>query len=600
MYQALYRKYRPQTFAEVVGQQHISRTLAGEVDSGRTAHAYLFNGSRGTGKTTCARILAKAVNCESPVAGDPCNACGTCRGIDAGTVLDIVELDAASNTSVDDMRELIDGAVYSPISAKRRVYIIDEFHMLSKNAFNALLKTLEEPPEHLTFVLATTEIHKVPATVISRCQRFDFKRIMPTDILGRLNFIAANEGFALDEDAGYLIARIADGSLRDAVILLDLCSLDKKRITLADVRQTAGLADKSYLYRLSAAMKEGDTAAALDLIAGIYRDSCDMELLCVELIDHFRNLLVAKTVRQAADVIVCPPAELEEIKALAARFTLRQLFFALDTLEETLGKLRKGLTRRVELEMAVLRLSRAFGPQTDGEAAGKPDAEEPRPAAAARAPGPAPAGKRTESPAPAAEPVQDAPTDPAAQEPEAPAAQEVPCVKAGGEPPAGEAETEAPDQGPAVPEEPAPEASEPAGSEPAPEPAQGAAEPTGAVSPGAAAAERPEASPPEDCPSEEGEPFDGWDAVLADLQTACPALTGFLAGSTARLDGRVLTVAARNKLAPGMCVKENCRPALAASVAKAAGAPLKVVVKFSDAPPPKKAGIDGFLKEFNI
>jgi len=593
VYQALYRKYRPQTFAEVVGQPHISRTLAGEVDSGRTAHAYLFNGSRGTGKTTCARILAKAINCESPVAGDPCNECGTCRGIDAGTVLDIVELDAASNTSVDDMRELIDGAVYSPISAKRRVYIIDEFHMLSKNAFNALLKTLEEPPDHLTFVLATTEIHKVPATVISRCQRFDFKRIMPADILGRLSFIASREGFALDEDAGTLIARIADGSLRDAVSLLDLCSLDKQRITLADVRRTAGLADKSYLFRLSERIKEGDTAAALGLIADIYRDSCDMELLCVELIEHFRNILIAKTVRQAADIIVCPPAELEEIKALAAFFTLQQLFFALDTLEETLGKLRKGLTRRVELEMAVLRLCRAFGPQANGETAAQPSLPDPPPITQEPV-------RQTVTP-PAAEPVEA--SGPPAGLPDPPA-NETPLREPQAAEPIEAAASPDPADDPAPPAEPLRDS--PAVMEqPEPDPTQG--EPQSA--PGQSAQEAPAADspqkedtqPPEDdCPPEDGVPFTEWGAVLAELQTSCPLLTGFLSGSTACLNGRVLTVTARNKMAPGMCEKENCRPALAASVAKAAGEDLKVVVKFSDTPPPKTPELNGFLKEFEL
>jgi len=563
LYQALYRKYRPKTFAEVVGQQHISRTLAGEVDSGRTAHAYLFNGSRGTGKTSCARILAKAINCESPVAGDPCNECGTCRGIDAGTVLDIVELDAASNTSVDDMRELIDSAVYSPISAKRRVYIIDEFHMLSKNAFNALLKTLEEPPDHLTFVLATTEIHKVPATVISRCQRFDFKRIMPADILGRLNFIASREGFALDEDAGYLIARIADGSMRDAVSLLDLCSLDKKLITLADVRQTAGLADKSYLYRLSKSMKEGDTAAALGFIAEIYRDSCDMELLCVELIEHLRNILIAKTVPQAADVIVCPPAELEEIKDLAAFFSAEQLFFALDTMEETLGKLRKGLTRRVELEMAVLRLCRAFGPQQNG--------------AAAETAGPveAPAQARSDdSPAP----ERDA-GEAAAAQAEAPETPTMPV-----------------DESPAPGDEPAAPVDESVPEEDLPQP-EAVFEDAPSHSEPPCEDEQSGASPEENRPLEDGALFAAWGEVLADLRTSCPLLTGFLSGSSACLNGRVLTVTARYKMAPEMCEKDNCRPALAASVAKAAGEALKVVVLYSEAAAPPK--VNAFLKELN-
>lgn len=224
MYQALYRKWRPKTFADVVGQEHITETLQRQVAEGRLSHAYLFTGTRGTGKTTCAKILARAVNCEHPENGNPCNRCPSCLGIESGRLLDVVELDAASNNGVDSVRALRDEAIYSPAQVKKRVYIVDEVHMLSTPAFNALLKILEEPPEHLMFILATTELHKVPATILSRCQRFSFRRIQPKDIVGRLNYIAGQENIDLKEDGAALLARLSDGALRDALSLLDQCA----------------------------------------------------------------------------------------------------------------------------------------------------------------------------------------------------------------------------------------------------------------------------------------------------------------------------------------------------------------------------------------
>lgn len=251
MYRVLYRKWRPQTFEEVYGQPHITATLKNELVSGRVAHAYLFTGSRGTGKTTCAKILSKAVNCLSPHDGDPCNECEICRGIDNGSVLDVIEIDAASNNGVDNIRDLRDEANFTPVKAKYRVYIIDEVHMLSTGAFNALLKILEEPPEHVIFILATTEVHKLPATILSRCQRFDFKRITPEDICARLQYVAEHENITLDEDAAALIAKVADGALRDALSLLDRCCAVDEHITSEVVTKSAGLAGRDYLMRLS-------------------------------------------------------------------------------------------------------------------------------------------------------------------------------------------------------------------------------------------------------------------------------------------------------------------------------------------------------------
>ena len=242
MYQALYRKWRPKSFADVIGQEHITATLQKQVADGRLSHAYLFTGTRGTGKTTCAKILAKAVNCENPENGNPCNKCPSCLGIDSGAFLDVTELDAASNNGVDHVRALRDEAIYSPAQVKRRVYIIDEVHMLSISAFNALLKILEEPPEHLMFILATTELHKVPATILSRCQRFSFRRILPRDIAARMEYVAAEEGIDLRRDGAELLSRLADGALRDALSLLDQCAVGGGTVDSERVLDTLGLA----------------------------------------------------------------------------------------------------------------------------------------------------------------------------------------------------------------------------------------------------------------------------------------------------------------------------------------------------------------------
>lgn len=297
MYRVLYRKWRPQTFEEVYGQPHITATLKNELVSGRVAHAYLFTGSRGTGKTTCAKILSKAVNCLSPHDGDPCNECEICRGIDNGSVLDVIEIDAASNNGVDNIRDLRDEANFTPVKAKYRVYIIDEVHMLSTGAFNALLKILEEPPEHVIFILATTEVHKLPATILSRCQRFDFKRITPEDICARLQYVAKHENITLDEDAAALIAKVADGALRDALSLLDRCCAVDEHITSEVVTKSAGLAGRDYLMRLSECIIKKDCASALGIINELHMNSCDMERLCSEFMFHLRDLMIVKTVK---------------------------------------------------------------------------------------------------------------------------------------------------------------------------------------------------------------------------------------------------------------------------------------------------------------
>ena len=293
MYRALYRKWRPQRFEDVVGQRAIVAALKNQVAAGRVGHAYLFTGVRGTGKTTCAKIFAKAVNCLHPTNGDPCCSCPVCRGIDDGSILDVVEMDAASNNGVDDIRDLRDETAYTPSTCSYKVYIIDEVHMLSTAAFNALLKTLEEPPAHVIFILATTEIQKVPATIRSRCQRYDFTRISPEDIAGRVAQVAAAEQLSLTEGAAGLIARLADGALRDALSILDTCAGVTDKIDEAAVRRMAGVTDRSYLFRMSDAIAAQDAPAALAELAALRQQSVDVKRLTEELIAHYRSLMLA-------------------------------------------------------------------------------------------------------------------------------------------------------------------------------------------------------------------------------------------------------------------------------------------------------------------
>lgn len=355
MYQVLYRKWRPRTFADVIGQEHITTTLSRELMAGRIAHAYLFTGSRGTGKTTCAKILAKAVNCLDPQNGNPCNLCSNCEGIDNGTILDVLEIDAASNNGVDNIRDIRDETLYTPSVGKYRVYIIDEVHMLSINAFNALLKTLEEPPPHVIFILATTELHKLPATILSRCQRFDFRRINASEIANRLVYIAEQEGVKLHNSAALLIAKLSDGAMRDALSMLDQC-MGNKDITEEVVINAAGLAGKDYLFSLADAIRASDTGNAIDLIEKIHKASKDMARLCEELISFYRNLMIIKTVKNYTDLIVASNEELGMLKDEASRHTLSEILYAIDIFAETAERMQKSGNRRVSMEMAVIRL----------------------------------------------------------------------------------------------------------------------------------------------------------------------------------------------------------------------------------------------------
>lgn len=356
MYRVLYRKYRPKFFADVVGQPQVTQTLKNELKADRISHAYLFTGSRGTGKTTCSKILAKAVNCLNPHDGDPCGECEICRGIDDGSIMDVVEIDAASNNGVEDIRLLREEANFTPAKAKYRVYIIDEVHMLSIGAFNALLKTLEEPPPHVIFILATTEVHKLPATIMSRCQRFDFHRISSDDIADRLDFVCKNEKAEIDRQAALLIAGIADGALRDALSLLDQCIGCSEHITEDIVRKTAGLADKSHLLAITDAIMKHNSADAINIIDELHKSSKDMARLCEELTEHFRSLMLIKTMKNPRDVIVMSETDFEKTSAQALAIPLSDIVNAIDVLQTTFEKMMRGANRRIEMEMTVVRL----------------------------------------------------------------------------------------------------------------------------------------------------------------------------------------------------------------------------------------------------
>lgn len=319
MYQALYRKWRPKTFADVVGQEHITETLQRQVAEGRLSHAYLFTGTRGTGKTTCAKILARAVNCEHPENGNPCNRCPSCLGIESGRLLDVVELDAASNNGVDSVRALRDEAIYSPAQVKKRVYIVDEVHMLSTPAFNALLKILEEPPEHLMFILATTELHKVPATILSRCQRFSFRRIQPKDIVGRLNYIAGQENIDLKEDGAALLARLSDGALRDALSLLDQCAAAGGAIDANAVLDAVGLAGNVQTAQLMSLILTRDARGALELLGKLYDGGKDVGAVLGELSTLSRELLISATAGEGGESLLSGAYDAATLRNLRAR-----------------------------------------------------------------------------------------------------------------------------------------------------------------------------------------------------------------------------------------------------------------------------------------
>lgn len=368
MYQALYRKYRPKNFDEVVGQEHITATLKQEIASGRIGHAYLFTGSRGTGKTSCSKIIAKAVNCPNQHDGNPCGVCDICKGIDDGSVLDVTEIDAASNNGVDNIRQLREEANFTPAQVNYRVYIIDETHMLSVGAFNALLKIMEEPPEHVIFILATTEVHKIPATILSRCQRFDFRRISPSVIAARVRWVCEQEGIQIDPEAADLIASLAEGGMRDALSLLDVCRSNARsgeqdssasraeKITLEHVRQSAGLAVSDSLFAVADAVLRRDVPAVLQEIDRMFENSIDFEKMCVQLIAHYRGLMMAKAVKNPQEFVSGLPQDAQRLSAQAAGYPMGQILYSLTVLQDALSRMGRTAQTRVELEMAAIKL----------------------------------------------------------------------------------------------------------------------------------------------------------------------------------------------------------------------------------------------------
>ncbi len=357
MYRVLYRKWRPAVFTDVSGQEHITSTLQNEVSSGRLNHAYLFTGSRGTGKTTCAKILAKAVNCLNPQNGNPCGECEICKGIDDGSILDIVEMDAASNRKIDDIRQIIDEVQFKPAKCKYRVYIVDEVHMLTTEAFNALLKTLEEPPEHVIFILATTEVHKLPQTIRSRCQRFDFHRIPPRAIADRVEYVVSQENAEIIESAALMLASVADGALRDALSLLDSCLAVSSHIDEEVVRNAAGLVSKTYLFELAAAIINKNPTKSLEIIDRLYSESKDMARLCDELVEHFRALMLIKTIKNPRDILIMSDDEFEQAVTQSDYLSLADIVFYMDVLSRAYQRMGKGTGDRTEIEMALVKLS---------------------------------------------------------------------------------------------------------------------------------------------------------------------------------------------------------------------------------------------------
>ena len=455
MYQALYRKWRPRTFDDVVGQEHITVTLKRQVGAGRLSHAYLFTGTRGTGKTTCAKILARAVNCQNPQDGNPCNACPACLGIENGSILDVLELDAASNNGVDQVRALRDEAVYTPAAVRMRVYIVDEVHMLSTPAFNALLKILEEPPPHLLFILATTELHKVPATIKSRCQQFSFKRILPMQIAQRLAYVAEQERIPLTQEGAALLARLADGGLRDALSLLDQCAGGKAEVDEQAILDTLGLAGNVETAALMGQLAVRDTAGALDTLGRLYANGKDVGSVLGELSSLARDLLLRKTAPQGCGALMAGGYDEATLRKLGEQLSAPRLLQMLTQLQTAAAGLARSANRRTDAELCLIRLSdEGLDESFAGLSARIARLEERLAQGIPAAP----------APVPKAEPVKAAP-----QTKKAPPADDLPPWEEEGPPIPDEAPPEEPDY---VFDEPAPPPQRPEPPRPAPAPAK--------------------------------------------------------------------------------------------------------------------------------
>ena len=544
MYRALYRKWRPQRFEDVVAQRGIVTALRNQVASGRVGHAYLFTGVRGTGKTTCAKIFAKAVNCLHPKDGDPCGECEICKGIDNGSILDVVEMDAASNNGVDDIRDLRDETAYTPSACHYKVYIIDEVHMLSTAAFNALLKTLEEPPAHVIFILATTEIQKVPATILSRCQRYDFTRIGPEDIAQRVEYIAGQEGLELTTDGAELISRLADGAMRDALSILDTCAGVTAKIDADVVRRMAGVTDRSYLFRISDALEAQDGAAALAQLAALRQQSVDVKRLTEELIAHYRALMLAALPGGQSLLSGVSPEEEAQYLEKGPQLGQREAVRAIRTLGNALEHMTRGSDQRIELELALFTLSEP--PQTAPAAAVSVHAAAPaapvvRPFVSAPAqPAPQPFVSAPVTPPPA---VQEPLSAPAAEPTSAPEEPAVSPVSVPEEPTPAPAEEELPpppDEPPVAESAPLPW-DEPAAPVTAPLPEETPAEASAPTAPAPEYTADPAFSRPRKVAAEGINPFEQWSEVVKLLQEKDPMLHSYLRKSKAYFDGtRVL------------------------------------------------------------
>lgn len=544
MYRALYRKWRPQRFEDVVAQRGIVTALRNQVASGRVGHAYLFTGVRGTGKTTCAKIFAKAVNCLHPKDGDPCGECEICKGIDNGSILDVVEMDAASNNGVDDIRDLRDETAYTPSACHYKVYIIDEVHMLSTAAFNALLKTLEEPPAHVIFILATTEIQKVPATILSRCQRYDFTRIGPEDIAQRVEYIAGQEGLELTTDGAELISRLADGAMRDALSILDTCAGVTAKIDTDVVRRMAGVTDRSYLFRISDALEAQDGAAALAQLAALRQQSVDVKRLTEELIAHYRALMLAALPGGQSLLSGVSPEEealyLEKGPQLGQREAVR----AIRTLGNALEHMTRGSDQRIELELALFTLSEP--PQTAPAAAVSVQAAAPaapvvRPFVSAPAqPAPQPFVSAPVTPPPAVQEPLPAPAAEPTSTPEEPAVSPASVPEEPAPAPAEEELPPPPDEPPVAESAPLPW-DEPAAPVTAPLPEETPAEASAPTAPAPEYTADPAFSRPRKVAAEGINPFEQWSEVVKLLQEKDPMLHSYLRKSKAYFDGtRVL------------------------------------------------------------
>ena len=561
MYRALYRKWRPQRFEDVVGQRAIVTALKNQITAGRVGHAYLFTGVRGTGKTTCAKIFAKAVNCLHPVNGDPCGECEICKGIDNGSLLDVVEMDAASNNGVDDIRDLRDETAYTPSACQYKVYIIDEVHMLSTAAFNALLKTLEEPPAHVIFILATTEIQKVPATILSRCQRYDFTRIGPEDIARRVEYIAGEEKLELTSDGAELIARLADGALRDALSILDTCAGVTAKIDADVVRRMAGVTDRSYLFHISDALEAQDAAAALAQLAQLRQQSVDVKRLTEELIAHYRALMLAALPGGQALLSGVSPEEEALYLQKGPEMGQREAIRAIRTLGTALEHMTRGSDQRIELELALFSLS------------------EPPQQMQAVTVQPAPAATAPQTPAAGAEPapaVQQTSPQPAAPEAPSAPAEELPPMP--DEPPVQQSDAALPWDEPA-PQAPPPEEPEPVAQPEQPAPAEPAQPVSAAEEPPAPVQEHP-ADPvltkPRSVAQQGTNPFPYWGQIVQKLEGIDPMLYMYLRKSKAYFDGTRVLIDGGKTFRDFIRVNKDSQKLIKKLIAEVSGVPVPI------------------------